>query len=80
MRISEGTFEKGHDRGVDWSIKGSAEGMESDEKEAMSFGMVVFGEPSREWCAGFGSVTGALGGFGFSGFDLKEDEGKCLFL
>jgi hypothetical protein len=29
------------------------------------------GGPSREWWAGFGTVTGALEGFGLVGFERK---------
>ena len=38
--------------------------------------------PSREWWAGFGTVTAALEGFGLAGFEAAAGGGggKCLFL
>ncbi len=77
---SEGTVEMGQGREGDASVGGSAGGMETEEKEAMSSDIVEAGGPSREWWAGLGTVTAALDGFGFEGFDFKEDGGKCLFL
>jgi len=41
---------------------------------------MVCGGPSREWWAGLGTVTAALEGFGFVGFERKYEGGKCLFL
>lgn len=70
----------GHGGEGDWSVGGGQGGMASVEKEEMSSGIVDFGGPSREWWAGFGTVTGALEGFGLVGFDLEVEGGKCLFL
>lgn len=80
MRISEGTAEIGQGGGGDASVGGSAGGIDSVEKDVMSCDTEDAGGPSREWWAGLGTVTAALDGFGFVGFDLKEDGGKCLFL
>ncbi len=59
---------------------GAAGAMEKDEKEAMRSRRDDWGSPSSEWWAGFGTVTGALEGFGLGGFDMEEQGGKCLFL
>lgn len=69
----------GHGEG-DCSVGRGAGGIVSVEKEAISSGTVDFGGPSREWWAGFGTVTGALEGLGLIGFDLEDEGGKCLFL
>lgn len=79
IRVSEGTLEIGHGGGGDPSTSGSAGGMGRGEKEAMSCDVDV-GGPSREWWAGFGIVTAALDGLGLDGFDLDDEDGKCLFL
>ena len=80
MRISDGMTEIGHGGGGDPSVGGSTGHIDSEEKEAMSCEIVDAGGPPREWWAGFGTVTGALEGLGFVGFDLNEEGGKCLFL
>lgn len=71
----------GQEGGGDWSVGGGVEAIKREEKEAMSSGIEHWaGGPSREWWAGLGTVTDALGGLGLLGFDLKEEGGKCLFL
>lgn len=80
MRISDGIVEIRHGAWEDLSVGGSWPGMGREEKEAMSSDIVEAGGPSREWWAGFGTVTAAFDGLGLVGFDLKDDGGKCLFL
>ena len=80
IRISDGMVEIGHGGWGDLSVGGSWIGIWSEEKEAMSSDIVEAGGPSREWWAGFGTVTAAFDGFGLLGFELKEEGGKCLFL
>ena len=80
MRTSDGIVEIGQGGGGDPLIGGSAGSTEREANEAMSCETVDSGGPPREWWAGFGTVTGALEGLGFVGFDLKEEGGKCLFL
>ena len=80
MRISDGIFEIGQGGGGDLSVGGSRPGIGREEKEAISSDTVEPGGPSREWWAGFGTVTAAFEGLGFVGFDLKDEGGKCLFL
>lgn len=80
IRISDGTVEIGHVGGGDLSVGGSRTGIWSEEKEAMSSDIVEAGGPSREWWAGFGTVTAAFDGFGLLDFELEEEGGKYLFL
>ncbi len=80
IRISDGIFEIGHGGAGRLSVGGSSIGMRREEKEAISSVIVDAGGPSREWWAGFGTVTAAFDGFRFVGFDLKDEGGKCLFL
>lgn len=54
--------------------------MPRPEKEAISWDIVDGVGPSREWWAGFGTVTGALDGLGSAGIERNDDSGKCLFL
>lgn len=79
-RSSDGIVAMRHGGAGDWSVGGGAGEIASVEKEAMSSGIVDFGGPSREWWAGFGTVTAALEGLGLVGFDLEDEDGKCLFL
>jgi hypothetical protein len=53
--------------------------MERLENPAMNC-FIDCGGPSREWWAGFGTVTDVFDGFRFAGIDIKEECGKCLFL
>lgn len=80
IRISEGVVEIGHGGRGDLSVGGSSTGIGREEKDAMNSDIVEAGGPSREWWAGLGTVTAALDGLGLVGFDLKNEEGKCLFL
>lgn len=73
-------MEMGQGSGGERSVGGGAESIDIEEKDVMSSESDDFGGPSREWWAGFGTVTGALEGLRFAGFDLKEEGGKCLFL
>lgn len=79
-RISDGIVEIGHGGLGKLSVGGSRPGIGREEKEAMSSDIVEAEGPSREWWAGFGTVTAAFDGSGFVGFDLKDEGGKCLFL
>ncbi len=80
MRTSDGITEIGQGGGGDPSTSGSTGGIEREAKDAISCGIIDTGGPRREWWAGFGTVTGALDGLGFVGFDLNDEGGKCLFL
>lgn len=80
IRSSEGIIEIGHGGWGDLSTGGSSTGMGREEKEAMSSDIVEVGSPSKEWWAGFGTVTVALDGLELIGFDLRDEGGKCLFL
>ena len=79
ISISDGIVEMGHGAWADVLIGFSSTGMGRDENEAMSSDIVEVC-PSREWCAGFGTVAVAFDGLGLVAFDLKNEGGKCLFL
>ena len=84
-RSSSGTVAMGHGSWGERSVGGASGWMERVEKEVMRDWRVVE-RPWREWWAGFGTVTAALGGLGSEGEGLglggwvKYDGGKCLFL
>ena len=80
IRTSDGMVEIGQGGPGDSSIGGIAGGTEREANEAIICEIVDSGGPPREWWAGFGTVTGALEGLGFSGFVLTEAGGKYLFL
>lgn len=81
VKISSGVVAMGHDGAGDKSVGGDSAGIESLEKSAIKSEMVEGGAVS-EWCAVFGTVTGAFDGFEFAGFDegWNVDAGKCFFL
>lgn len=79
-RISAGTTEIGHGGGGEPSTGDGAAGISNEENDKISWMTVDAVEPSREWCAVFGTVTAALVGFGSLVFALDEGGGKCLSL
>ena len=79
MIISSGSPAMGHGGVISPSMMGVAGAIERPENPAMSC-FIDCGGPSREWWARLGTVTDAFDGFGFIGFEEKEDGGKCLFL
>jgi len=85
-RISSGREASGHGGWGEASVGGGMGSMRRVEKLSTSWRRLAGREewaalPCREWWAGLGTVTGALDGLVWVGFDfLKAEGGKCLFL
>ena len=80
IRISDGMDAIGQGGGGNRSRTGRTPCIVDVDNEAMSWDKLDFGGPSREWWAGFGTVTAALDGLGLAISEVNDDGGKCLFL